>query len=87
MPFMNVFLFSSLSFSEKDEMLNSNKPHCHPRLPKPNLNILLIQRDILGKQLFQATSCYNNGRQIASWKVSNLFYRIMYDGQNNQVLT
>ena len=23
-------------------MLISNKPHCNPRLPKPNLNILLI---------------------------------------------
>ena len=23
-------------------MLSSNKPHCHPRLPKPNLKTLLI---------------------------------------------
>ena len=47
-------------------MLNSSKPHCHPRLPKLNLKILLINWNILEKQLPQAASCCNHGRQIAS---------------------
>ena len=56
-------------------MLNSNKPHCHPRIPKPNLKILLICWNFCGKQLSQATSCCNLGRQIAC------FYRIKYQRQ------
>ena len=38
--------------------------HCHPRLPKPNLKILLVNWNISEKQLSQATS--NHGCQIAS---------------------
>ena len=69
-------------------MLSSNKPHCHPRLPKPNLKILLIYRNILGIQLSQATACYNHGPQIASHTtILDIFYRIKYDGQSCQVLT
>ena len=66
-------------------MLSSNKPHCHSRLPKPNLKILLMNWNILEKQLFQATSCSNHGHRIASsTKISNIFYRIKYDGQSCQ---
>ena len=45
-------------------MLSSNKPHCHARLPKPSLKILLICWNIFEKQLSQATSYSNQGHQI-----------------------
>ena len=42
-------------------MLSSNKPRCHPRLPKCNLKTLLLNWNILKKQLFQAASCSDHG--------------------------
>ena len=84
---MSFWFLPDLIFIE-DRLLISNKPHGHPRLPKPNLKFLLNYWTIISKQLSQARSCSNQGLQIASYtEMSNVFYRIKYDGQKCQVLT
>ena len=72
--FFNIFLFCLKGTLRpwEDTVLSSNKPHCHPRLAKPHLKILLINWNILEKQLSQASSCSNHSLQIYT-KVSNIF--------------
>ena len=57
-----LFVFFITLFLRRWEVQipGSNIPHCHPWLSKPNMKILLIYWNILGKQLSQATSCPNH---------------------------
>ena len=64
-------------------ILSTSKPHCHSRLNKPALKILSIcRRNTLWEQLSQAIRF-----QIASCtRISNIFYKIKYDGQSCQTV-
>ena len=82
----HIFVFFMTLFWKKmGIILSASKPNCHSRLSKPILKILFIcRRTILGKQLSQAIRCKYFFQIASCTKISNIIYKITYDGQSCQ---
>ena len=83
-----IFVFFMTLFLKRMGIIfSASRPHCHSRPNKPILKIQSIHRkNILGKQLSQAI-CLKYAFEIdLCTKISNIFYKINFDGQSCQIV-
>ena len=79
--------FMTLFLKRMGIIFSASRPHCHSRPNKPILKIQPIHRkNILGKQLSQGICLKYVFETDSCTRISNIFYKIKFDGQSCQIV-